>query len=142
MKQNYELSYLILGQLSQDAAAAISQQINESLQQAGGMVSESRLPQKINLAYQIKKELTAFLQTTYFGLEPEKLAEVKKKLEETKEILRFLILRKVEAKKMPVRRTPRKPLVALETTPSSSQPTPSQKVELGEIEKKLDKILK
>lgn len=141
MKQNYELTYLISGNLPNEAALAVSQKVGEAVQQAEGFLSESRLAQRINLAYPVSKETTAFLQTTYFSAEPEVLAVVEKKLKEINQVLRFLLVKKIEPRKLPARRVPRRPQIAPKISPVEST-TASPKVELGEIEKKLDEILK
>ncbi|MDP2926918.1 MAG: 30S ribosomal protein S6 [bacterium] len=135
MKQNYELSYLISPRLSDEGASDILRQVNNAIQEKEGVVFDSQLPRKFSLAYTIQKENEAWLQITYFSLEPAQLAEVEKKLRETKEIFRSLIL-----KRKPVKMTPlMQPLT--EKIKSIEALEPSQKVDLEEIEKKLEEIL-
>jgi ribosomal protein S6 len=136
MKQNYELSYLISSQSDQDQANALAVKINDFLPENNGLIFENQLPRKINLAYLIKKENTAWLQTIYFSLEPAQTESLAKKLQETKEILRFLILKRLLLKRLKPRRKPKEKTKTIETA------TTPPKVELKEIEKKLDEILK
>lgn len=131
MKQNYELAYIISSQISEEASQEISKKINNFIQEKQGIVSESQLPKKIALGYPIRKQVFAWFQTTYFSIDSSNLSGVEKNLKEEKDILRYLILK---TKPMRIRsvRAPRKPL----------EKSKSQKVDLGEIEKKLDEILK
>ena len=138
MKQNYELSYLISPRLSDEGAGDILRQINNAIQEKGGVVFDSQLPRKFRLAYPIQKENEAWLQITYLSLEAAQLKEVEKKLRETKEIFRSLIL-----KRKPVKRAPLiQPLIRKAKPVEMAAGVPPQKVELEEIEKKLDEILK
>lgn len=136
MKQNYELTYLISSQADQDQANALAIKVNDFLPENNGLIFENQLPRKINLAYLIKKENTAWLQTIYFSLEPVQVETLEKKLQETKEILRFLILKRLPLKRLKPRRKPKEKTKIIETT------TTPPKVGLKEIEKKLDEILK
>ena len=133
MKQNYELSYIISSQISEEASQEISRKINDFIQEKQGIVSESQLPKKIALGYPIRKEVFAWLQTTYFSFDSLNLSDLEKNLKEENNILRYLVLKtKPMTMRMRSVRAPRKPL----------EKSKSQKVELGEIEKKLDEILK
>lgn len=135
MKQNYELSYLISPRLSDQQAAEVQRLINNALQEKEGVVFDSQFPRKFRLSYSIQKENEAWLQITYFSLEPGQLAGFEKKLKESKEILRFLIL-----KRKPIRAS--RPTAAVREKSSLAEtPEASPKVELEEIEKKLDEIL-
>ena len=139
MKQNYELTYIISGQMPEEAAGKISQQISDFIQSKQGLILENSAMQKINLAYTIKKEDTAWFQTVYFGLETELAPDLAKMVKEIKAILRYLLLKKLPYKAAkPMRR--RKPKVVSETTGPKTDA--SQKTELEEIGKKLDEILK
>ena len=133
MKQNHELSYIISSQISEEASQEISRKINDFIQEKQGIVSESQLPKKIALGYPIRKEVFAWLQTTYFSFDSLNLSDLEKNLKEENNILRYLVLK---TKPMRIRsvRAPRKPLETENLKP--------QKVDLGEIEKKLDEILK
>lgn len=136
MKQNYELTYLISPQLDQEGANRIAEQVNNFLPENNGLIFENQLPRKITLAYAIQKENSAWLQSIYFSLESAQAESLAKRLQETKEILRFLILKRFPLKPLKPRRKPKEKLKTIETG------TAAPKVELKEIEKKLDEILK
>ncbi len=136
MKQNYELAYIISSKISEEQAQEISRKINDLIQSKNGIVSESQLPKKIALGYPIKKEVFAWFQITYFNFDTLVLSELEKIFKEEKDILRYLILKVKKPRIKKPARTPRKPLLV------SKENKSSPKVELGEIEKKLDEILK
>ena len=87
MKKNYELAYLISSQNPEEIAQKISQEINDFIEKEQGIITESQLPQKINLAYQIEKQSFAWFQLTYFSLDSSRLKSLEKRLKEEKEIL-------------------------------------------------------
>lgn len=58
------------------------------------IVKQNQLKEN-KLAYPIKKETTGLFGTIYFHGDPEKVVNLKKKLENVTEILRFIILRRL-----------------------------------------------
>jgi len=127
----YELTYLISPELSEEELKSLQEKINSLIQKEGGVLNEVNLPEKKDLSYPIKKNKTAYLTNLNFHFSSEKLENLEKKLKAEKKILRYLILVKPVPKVMvrgPIR--PRKFI-----KPSKA------KVELKEIEKKLEEIL-
>jgi small subunit ribosomal protein S6 len=131
---NYELTYLISPELSEEEAKNIQEKTISLLQKEGGALNEVKLPIKKKLAYLIKKQREAFLCDFNFYLEPEKLGGLEKVLKSEKKILRYLILAKPKIKITKVRKRQIKVI--------SNVPAKEKKVELKEIEKKLEEILK
>lgn len=127
----YDLTYLISPEVSEKDAQDLSQNIVNFLQKEGKFLESVKTPSKIKLAYPVKKKDKAYLSFLNFFLEPGKIGNLKKKLDSENNILRFLISSKepprVEVPKR-IPKTPRKPV--------------RKKVELKEIEKKLEEILK
>ena len=84
----------------------------------------------------IKKQLTSFLISVEFYAEPSKIGELEKSLKADPQIKKYIILSKkpdsLKTKTIKPRRVPK------ESKIKSGKP----KVELKEIEKKLDEILK
>jgi len=124
----YELTYLISLELSNEEINSIQEKIKTLIQNGGGVLSE------VNPT--IKKGMLAYLATLNFQLSPEKLESLEKKLRPEGQILRYIILARralrpsgPEAKKV----SPRLPKVI--------KPKSKPKVELKEIEKKLEEIL-
>lgn len=133
----YELTYLISPDALGEETKEFQEKIIAFVQNEGGVLNEkTETPKKIMLAYPIKKWGSAYLVSLNFTLDPKKLEIVEKKLKEENSILRYLILSRRVRKRIPtVRRVrrivPPKPI-------TKEKPL---KVELKEIEKKLEEIL-
>ncbi|MFQ6049710.1 MAG: 30S ribosomal protein S6, partial [Candidatus Paceibacterales bacterium] len=127
----YELTYLISPQLSEKDLKDAQERMNSLIQEEGGILNEVNLPTKKRLAYPVKKEKEAFGATLSFNLKPEKLKNLVKNLKSEVQILRYLILTKPHIKEISGRgkRLAKKPKLR------------KKKVELKEIEKKLEEIL-
>ena len=131
--KRYELTCLISSKLSEEEVKGLSEKINSLIKEEGGVSSEMRNLIRRKLASPIKKEGQVYLLTLNFHFEPEKLESLEKKLKGLPEILRFLI----EGKKVA------KVEILLEKIPPKiKKPLPEvEKVELEDIEKKLEEIL-
>jgi len=128
----FELTYLISPELSEEELKSLNEKINSLIQKGGGVLNEVGLPIKKKLAYPIKKKSEAFLVSSTFYLEPMGLKNLEKELEAEKKILNYLILAKKLLRKVTITVKPKKPI----------KPKPEiKKVELKEIEKKLEEIL-
>jgi len=127
----YELTYLISPGLSEEGLKSLGEKINSLIQKEGGVLNEVNLPIKKGLVYPIKKNKETFLASLNFYLEPGRLENLEKELKTEKKILRYLILAKKPPTKILVGGKPRKVI----------KPKPKVKVELKEIEKKLEEIL-
>lgn len=130
----YELTYLISSDLSAEEIKSFPEKINSLIREEGGILSTTLSLVKIPLAYPMEKKTSAFLSTLSFQLSQEKLAGLEKRLKSEGQILRYFILAKPVPKiitgsppsRVRVRKIVRKP---------------KPKVELKEIEKKLEEIL-
>ena len=122
----YEISYLISPEVSKEKLRKIQEDIILAIREFGGILDEENPALKRTLAYEIKKKKEAFLVSLTFFLLPEKVESLKKKIDEEKEILRYLIFQRKapEEKKKRVKKV-EKP----------------KKVELEKIEEKLEEIL-
>lgn len=127
--KSYEITYLISPDLSEEEAKTLQDKIISFLQAEEGILAEMNKAERKILSFPIKKKSSAFLSTGNFQLSPEKLEGFEKKLKEEVNILRYLILSKKSPKKIETSlKRPRKRM----TKP---------KVELKEIEEKLEEIL-
>ncbi len=149
--KSYELTYLISGEIPEEEAKTIQNKIASLIQKEEGVLGRVSTLLRKKLAYPIKKpavhthtaiptpQTQAYLVVLDFQLNPENLANLEKELKQDSQILRYLILSKktaeVVSKKIEItkpRRYIKKPKEA----------TLEKKVELKEIEKKLEEILK
>ena len=115
----YELTYLSLPGLSEDEQKTLLEKV----------VSVSGI-QPVN------QHSSGFFNTLDFNCEPEKIKEIEEKLKQEPQIKRYLIVKKIISR---IRtRFPRR----AEFSVKPEKKTAKSKVELQEIEKKLDEILK
>ena len=130
----YELTYLISPELSESELKSLNEKINSLIQKEKGVLNEAKMPMKKKLAYPIKKQREAFLTDLSFYFQAEKLGSLEKELKSEKKILRYLILARPKSKIAKVRKRPAKVIPKI--------PAKEKKVELKEIEKKLEEILR
>lgn len=135
--QLYQLDYLISPEISEQDAQALGEKIKSLIEKDQGSIVKIELLSNQVLAYEVKNFTEAFLAGLSFNLEPEKLEELKKTLESEKNILRYMVFKKRLLKDKP--RTRRVIKVSKEIKILKTRP--KRKVELKEIEKKLDEIL-
>ena len=124
----YELVYLVSPGLSESEVRDIQQELNSFIQEKGGVLDSSILPEKIDLSYRIKKEIQAFLVSQSFYLKPEEVNNLDNKIKTENKILRFLLLNK---KKLKEEKAPRRRMIKKS----------EKKAELKDIEQKLEEIL-
>ena len=128
--KTYELTYLISPEISEKDIEVLQEKIKSLIQEGKGSVSRVGRLTKKKLYYPIKNNEEAFLADLAFLLEPAKLAGLEKKLKVEKQIIRYLIsIKPLPKKPKKIRVKPKKLL------------EPKVKVELKEIEKKLEEIL-
>jgi len=126
--KTYEFTYIINPDISREDLNSLQDIIKSFIKEEGGSIVRINSPLKRILAYPIKKNKEAFLADLTFDLDPDKLAGLEKKIKAEKRIIRYLLLKKKLLKKKLKVRALRKP-------------QPKAKVELKEIEKKLEEIL-
>ena len=138
----YELTYLISPDLAEQEIKSLQNSLTDLIQSKGATLSAESDPIKKRLAYQIKKRDWAYLAALNFYLSPEKVNELEAELKARTEILRhILLIKKPGAARASFIRRVRKqsfaPAGAAEHQTTSAQ----EKVELKEIDKKLEEIL-
>lgn len=124
----YELTYLISPDLQESEVKDVAQRLNSFIQEKGGILDSSLLPEKINLSYEIKKINQAFLISQSFYLKPEEIKNLENKVRTETSIIRFLLFVKKTFKE---EKTPKRRLIKKS----------EKKAELKDIEKKLEEIL-
>ena len=130
--KNYELTYLISSDVFGEELKNLSEKIKSFVQEEEGVIKKTTEPSKTKLGYSIKEKGEAFLVTLNFSFQPEKIANLEKKLKAENQILRYMILNKD---------LPEKILRPKRTRPELKTKE-SEKVELKEIDKKIEEILK
>ena len=130
--KNYELTYLISSDVSGEELKNLSEKIKSFVQKEEGAIKKTTESSKTKLGYQIKEKGEAFLSILNFSFQPEKIADLEKKLKAENQILRYMILNKDLSEKTLYPKRTRPELKTKE----------SKKVELKEIDKKIEEILK
>ena len=130
--ENYELTYLISTDASGEELKNLPEKIKSFIQEEEGAIKKTTEPSKTKLGYPIKEKWQGFLTVLNFSLNPEKIANLEKKLKAESQILRYMILNKD---------LPEKILRSKRTRPELKTKE-SEKVELKEIDKKIEEILK
>jgi ribosomal protein S6 len=132
----YELAYLITPLLTEEEVKAFQGQISALIQTEGGILGENITMRRL-LAYPIKGQTQAYFTVLTFQLNVEKIQDIEKKLKVEKQILRYLIL---IGKKPRITSRP-EGVIPISRKEEKAAPKKEKKVELLEIEKKLEEIL-
>jgi len=129
--KNYELIYLISSDVSREELKNLSEKIKSFIQEEKGAIKKTREPSKTKLGCRIKAKGEAFLSILNFSFHPEKIANLEKKLKGENQILRYMILNKDLSEK----------ILYPKRTRSELKTKEPEKVELKEIDKKIEEIL-
>jgi len=131
----YELSYLIPANLPEEELKALKERIISSIQGQNGLLIEDNNFGKKRTAYMKGKEKPGLLFTLSFEINPEQLADFEKKLKLEKQILRYAISVKKQSQIFRER-----PIITI-APGSETERKVQPKVEMADIEKKLEEIL-
>ena len=146
--KNYELSYLIIPELKIEEAESVALDVKDFIQNQGGLISRSEGPNPKTLGYKIKGRMSALQVNLEFSLEPDKLKMVEEKIKKNPNILRHLATNKKLVKEEPKRKRMARAFSQQEPTltkTAEEKKTPEdheKKVELKDIDEKLEEILK
>ncbi len=164
--KHYEYTYLTRQDISEEDAKKIQDDLTAFLQEKKGGIVDLLKSYKKRLAYPIKKQIIAYVNTILFRADPETAAELKKEADGIDRILRGLLVaydpeklkrgprrertrsidRPVEEKttadkEIPARSQETEKPVKKEPQQESALPQKKAKAELRDIEQKLDEIL-
>ncbi len=141
--KNYELTCLISPDLSEEELKNLSAKINSFIQEETGVLEKTSEPLKRELGYPIKGKVEAFSVSLNFSFDPNKLENLEKKLKSENQILRYIILIKIAVKEVLPRkkRSLKMPQKITEPGKPADYQSKAKKVELKEIDKKIEEIL-
>ncbi len=135
--QLYQLDYLVSPEASEEKVKDFGNKIKSLIEEKGGSIIKTEILIRQVLAYEIKKFNEAFLASLSFNLEPEKIGSIEEELKTEKNILRYLLFKKKIVRIKPKRRK----TISFIKDVKALEIKPKRKVELKEIEKKLEEIL-
>lgn len=153
--KHYELTYLINPELTQEQTANVEEIVKKHIQAKKGCLDKTfKKPIKKSLGYSIKKKKTATMSVLNFSLPSAEIEKLRQKLYLEKEILRFMLITKklVKPKEKSKKRKDSlirksKPIFISKKSASlkkekETQTKKEKKVDLKEIDKKLEEVLK
>ncbi len=131
--KKYELTYLVPLELSDADLKRIQQEFESLISDNKGEILSSQIdPARRELGDEIKGTKNARMSTIIFNLNPAEILKLEKFAKEEKEILRHILIFKPEIKPDKKRK---------ELKPDEPEKKSSEKVELKEIDKKIEEIL-
>jgi ribosomal protein S6 len=130
MVRFYELTYLASPILEEKELENLAQEIKDFIIKEGGEIKSELSPTKIKLGYPIKDFKEAFLVSLEINYLPERIEALDKKIKEENRILRHLICQK------------KKRLIKMPELAKKEKIKKPKKVELKELDKKLEELLK
>lgn len=99
--QIYELGYLILPSVAEDALPGVTEKMKDAISKAGGSIVDSEAPFEQALAYNMSKTIgasryvvsDAYIGWIKFDSEPAKVESLKDELRKMNELLRYLLVK-------------------------------------------------
>ncbi len=133
----YDLTYLIAPGLDEHTANELAQECISSLQDKGAILGKSNTPVRTSLAYPISGKQSAYMAIVTFYLpDPEQVDTIKQEFKENENVLRYLLIQSEDGDSEHNGDTETE---GRETT--DKEEYPRERVELKDVEKKLDEIL-
>jgi len=148
--KTYELTYIISPEISFEEVESATKEFESFIQSNKGVILKQENPTAKTLAYPIKKHASGFVGSIEFNLNPEKIGELQKELQKDGKMLRHMIIIKEAVKIKKERRTrsapvtaeePKKEVISEKENESAKPAEIKEKIELKDIEQKLDEIL-
>jgi ribosomal protein S6 len=138
----YELTYLIPLDLTEEETRDLQERVCSFISEKEGVLERVEDAAKIRAGSPVKGQEMVLMANASFHFEPANLDELTKKLKSEKQILRYLInIRKTHKIEVP-RKMPRIMTDTQEAEEKTTKITEKpKKVEIKEIEKKLEEIL-
>lgn len=136
--QNYELTCLASPELTEEEQKSLQERVSSLIQAENGAIVEIKGPVK-RIPFFAAKRREAISTMLEFQMETEKTPGLEKKLRDEKQLLRFFLMIKPKIKE--ITRQRRRELAPPIKPAETETKEPKVKVEIAEIEKKLEEIL-
>lgn len=147
----YEVGYLFVPTISEEELPVNYGDLKELIASFGGKIISDEMPKMINLSYTMLKvvaNVRSKFDTAYFGwvkfeMDPQKVLELKKKLDLSPTIIRFLIIKTVKENTIATKRfafrdsTHKKPVAKKEEGASAE----NVEVNKEELDKEIDAMI-
>lgn len=145
----YELGYLLVPSISPEDLSVSYGNIKELVSSFGGEIISDEMPRNITLAYAMTKVISNIrnkLNTAYFGwtkftIDPEKVLEIKKKLDLDPTMIRFLILKTVKENTIASKRFVQRDMIHRRPLVKKTEDEPSVPINKEELDKEIDALV-
>jgi ribosomal protein S6 len=137
----YELTYLMPIDLSEEVIKSTQEKVSSFIVENQGTIYKIEEITKRRLGEETKKNNVANMATLSFYFAPEKLENLKKNLKTDANVMNNIIIYKEPRKRMQAPRRMRPVTVIQEESKEIKTSEKPKKVEIKEIEKKLEEIL-
>jgi len=145
---HYELLYIISNQYTEDEAKLIIAKVSDIIEKKGGKITKIEEWGKKRLAYKIKTFSHGYYVLVEFDIEGKMLTEVDRTLRMTSDVLRHMIVTRVvktaeqiEKEKKIAEKIAVKAVEEKKEEEEKVKTKDKKKIDLGDLDEKLDKIL-
>ncbi|MCE9585364.1 30S ribosomal protein S6 [Candidatus Nomurabacteria bacterium] len=145
----YEVGYLLVPTIPGDEVPAVYGNLKELISSLGGEVIADEMPKQINLAYQMLKVVQNIrnkFDTAYFGwikfeMNPEKVADLKKKMDLDPKVIRFLTTKTVKENTIATKKFVRADMGKYKHSPKKEGEETPVEINKEEIDKEIDAMV-
>ena len=146
----YEVGYLLVPTLSEENMPSVYSNLKDLVVSLGGEIISDEMPKMISLAYSMLKvvqNVRSKFDTAYFGwvkfeMSPDKVLELKKKLDLDPNFIRFLILKTVKENTIAAKRFIHKDSRRkMPTTKKDGEAEVVTPIDKEEIDKEIDAMI-
>lgn len=145
----YEVGYLLVPSIAEEDLSVVYGNLKEMVSTFGGEIISDEMPKMIPLAYTISKVISNVrnkFNTAYFGwikfeMDTEKIVEMKKKLDLSDNIIRFLILKTVRENTIATKKFMRGDVHKKIKTEKSENGEDATPINKEEIDKEIDAMI-
>ncbi len=145
----YEVGYLLVPSIPEEEVGAEYGNLKELVGSFGGVVVSDEMPKMIGLAYQMVKVVSnirhkydsAYFGWTKFEMDPEKVLELKKKLDMDAKVIRFLITKTVRENTIASKRFIGKDMIRRKPQARKEDEGPAVEINKEEIDKEIEALV-
>lgn len=91
-QEKYEVTYIVRPNIDEEAVDKVSQTVDEFIKGLGGNVELTEKKGRRRLAYEVKKMRDGYYVYTVFTIKTEQVAQIKRMMTLSEDIIRFLIV--------------------------------------------------
>lgn len=145
----YEIGYLFVPTIPEEEVAVSYSALKDQIVEFGGLTISDEMPTLIDLAYDMlkvhKNERSKF-NKAYFGwvkfeIDPEKLEDLKKKLDAEAKVLRYLIIKTVRENTISSKKFLGRDIVRKKYTPRKEEKTVEKEIDKEAIDEEIDALV-